>query len=96
VARVLEVQVNVPRYSSADPKTRKILEKPDPYRIVAETGEGLVAVFVNGSTTLHTLTIERSLTYGIWTESGFSFLEPQSEPISSTVSLTCTKQKEAH
>jgi len=92
--RLLNVQVNATMYRSMDKNTRDILQKPDPYKITAETGEGFVAVFVNGSTTLHTLTINRALTYGIWTESGFSFLEPQSEPISQTVSLTCTQEKQ--
>jgi hypothetical protein len=92
--RLLKVQVNAKMYRAMDRNTREILQKPDPYKITAETGEGFVAVFVNGSTTLHTLTIDKSLTYGIWTESGFSFLEHQSEPISETVSLTCTQEKQ--
>jgi hypothetical protein len=91
---LLQVQVNIARYSSMDPQAKKALDQPDPYRIVAETGEGFVAMFVNGSTTSHMLTIDRSLSYGIWVESGFSFLPPQSEPISTTVSLACTKEKE--
>lgn len=91
--RLLRVQVNAASYRSMDKKAQELLQQPDPYKITAETGEGFVAAFVNGSTTLHTLTIDKSLTYGIWTESGFSFLEPQSEPISQTVSLTCTQEK---
>jgi hypothetical protein len=91
--RLLKVEVNVGQYHPMDTQSRKLLEVPDPYKIVAETGEGFVAVFVNGSTTLHTLTIDRNLTNGIWTESGFSFLEPQSKPISDTVFFTCTREK---
>jgi hypothetical protein len=91
---LLKVQVNSASFQSADKKTRELLQQPDNYKITAETGEGYVAVFVNGSTTLHTLTIDKSLKNGIWTESGFSFLEPQSEPISSTVFFTCTQEKQ--
>jgi hypothetical protein len=75
-------------------QSRKILEEPDPYKIIAETNEGFVAIFINGTTTLHTLTLDRSLSHAIWVESGFSFLPPQGEPLSFTAALTCTKEKE--
>ncbi len=88
---LLKVEVNANQYGSMDQQARKILQAPDTYKIVTETREGFVALFIDGSTTLHTLTIDRKLTDGIWTESGFSFLEPQSEPISDTVFFTCSK-----
>lgn len=90
---LLKVVVNTDQYRSTDSQVRKILQTPDSYKIVVETGEGFVAVFINGSTTVHTLTIDRKLANGVWTESGFSFLQPQSEPISDTVFFTCSKEK---
>lgn len=77
-----------------DHHTRQILQEPDAYRITAETGKGFVAVYTGGTTTLHTLTINHSLTRGVWVETGFSFLQPTSEPISYSVSLSCTETKE--
>jgi hypothetical protein len=92
--RIVRVQVNAASYQSMDRKAREILQTSDPYKITGETGEGFAAVFIDGSTTLHTLTVDRSLTYGIWTESGFSFLQPQGKPISNTVFFTCTQEKQ--
>ena len=92
--RLLKVETNFSQYNGMDPKAKEILQTPDSYRVVSETGEGFVATFINGITTLHTLIINKSLTHGIWIESGFSFLEPQSEPISETVSLACTQEKQ--
>ncbi len=92
--QTLRVQANPAMYNSMDRKSKAILQKPDLYKITGETGEGFVALSVIASTSLHTLTIDRSLKYAIWTESGFSFLEPQSEPINYTVFLTCTQENQ--
>jgi hypothetical protein len=93
---LLDVQVNIARYRSMNERTKKFMDKPDSYRIVAETtGEGFIATSNKGSIMplFRVLTIDRSLTYGTWTESGFTLLlEPQSEPTSTTVSLACTKE----
>ena len=67
---------------------------PDFYNILGEPDEGLIAQHLSGFNTLNTLTLDRTLKYGLFVQNGFTLLlEPQGVPISDIVSLTCSREK---
>ena len=88
----LLVQINPDNYSTLDAKTRRGLQEPEQYRIVGETGEGVTAIHVAAfPTTEHTLILRSDNKRALWIETAFSFLPPQSEPVSTTVTFNCKR-----
>ena len=91
----LLVQVVPKFYSELESKTRTLLLEPEVYTIIGETGEGLTATEVKANQTSEdTLILKRDLSRAVWIETAFSFLSPQSEPLSHTVSLNCGEIKQ--